>query len=78
MKRKTIRQGGINVRAMAKHILGLSMIHENSLTDQNKRDIWAIEECFKKNQTMYRGGNKPRGYCNGRGMTFIADFIMSH
>lgn len=78
MKRKTIRQGGINVHAMAKRILGLGMIHENSLTDQNKRDIWAIEACFKKNQPSHGGGNKPHGYCNGRGMEFIADFVMSH
>ena len=72
-------RNGINVHAIAKKILGISNLKEKDLTVQNKKDIWSIESCFKKNQSNH-GCNthrKPHGYAKCRGMKFINDYILN-
>lgn len=70
---------GINIHAVAKKILGLSNVRECLLTSQNRKDIWSIEACFKKNQSGHNCNThrKPHGYPRSRGMKLINDYILN-
>ena len=65
-----------NVQAIVKKILGLEHIKFNDLSQEDKKNMWAVQNCFKRTSERGRIGRK-KGYHYGKGMDLIAKYFAS-
>lgn len=74
MKKTTHKNGNANVQAIVKKILGLENIKTKDLTHEDKKNIWAVQSCFKRTCDNGREGRR-YGYHYGKGMDLIAKYF---
>lgn len=72
MNRITVKEGKVNVSAMARKILGLEGHTINTMTTDQKRDYWAVCKVFEKTNHR-RGGSAQK---TGKGMKLIEKFVL--
>ena len=76
MKKNTHKNGNTNVQAIVKKILGLENIKTKDLTHEDKKNMWAVQFCFRRTSERGRIGRK-KGYHYGKGMDLIAKYFDS-